>query len=88
MRSGFIKYTVIIIYIRIYHKILKEFEKHKNTKGVRVFSLLPNKNSFTMDNIQICSTALNDIISYLTKEQNCKDFDEKKREYWLNLFNI
>jgi hypothetical protein len=75
-------------FIRIYHKILKEFEKHKNTKGVRVFSLLPNKSSFTMDNIQICSTALNDIISYLTKEQNCKDFDEKKREYWLNLFNI
>ncbi len=75
-------------FIKIYHKILKEFEKHKNTKGVRVFSLLPNKHSFTMDNIQICSTALNDIISYLTKEQNCKDFDEKKREYWLNLFNI
>ena len=75
-------------FIKIYHKILKEFEKHKNAKGVRVFSLLPNKSSFTMDNIQICSTALNDIISYLTKEQNCKDFDEKKREYWLNLFNI
>ena len=50
-------------FIRIYHKILKEFKKHKNTKGVRVFSLLPNKSSFTMDNIQICSTALNDIIS-------------------------
>ena len=75
-------------FIRIYHKILKEFDKYKNTKGVRVFSLLPNKSSFTMDNIQICSTALNDIISYLTKEQNCKDFDEKKREYWLKLFNI
>ena len=29
-----------------------------------------------MDNIQICSTALNDIISYLTKEQNLKDFDD------------
>jgi len=75
-------------FIKIYHKILFEFEKHKNKKGVRVFSLLPNKHSFTMDNIQICSTALNDIISYLTKQQNCKDFDEKKREYWISLFNI
>ena len=75
-------------FIKIYHKILKEFEKHKNTKGVKIFSILPNKHSFTMDNIQICSTALNDVISYLTKQQNCKDFDEKKREYWLNLFNI
>ena len=75
-------------FIKIYHKILLEFEKHKNKKGVRVFSLLPNKHSFTMDNIQICSTALNDIISYLTKQQNFKDFDEKKREYWMSLFNI
>ena len=75
-------------FIKIYHKILLEFEKHKNKKGVKVFSLLPNKHSFTMDNIQICSTSLNDIISYLTKQQNFKDFDEKKREYWMSLFNI
>ena len=75
-------------FIKIYHKILLEFEKHKNRKGIKAFSLLPNKHSFTMDNIQICSTALNDIISYLTKQQNFKDFDEKKREYWMSLFNI
>jgi hypothetical protein len=75
-------------FIKVYNKILKEFEKHKNTKGVRVFSLLPNKHSFTMDNIQICSSCLEDIISYLTKQPNLKDFDTKKREYWLSLFNI
>lgn len=75
-------------FIKVYHKILKEYEKHTNLKGVRIFNLLPNKHSFTMDNIQICSSCLEDIISYLTKEPNLKDFDEKKREYWLSLFNI
>jgi hypothetical protein len=75
-------------FIKVYHKILKEFEKHKYTKGVRVFNLLPNKHSFTMDNIQICSSCLDDIISYLTKKPGIKDFQEKKRDYWMELFNI
>jgi hypothetical protein len=75
-------------FISIYHNIQREFEKYPNKKGIRSFSLLPNKNSFTMDSIQICTSCLEDIISYLTNKPNIKDFAEKRREYWLELFNI
>lgn len=75
-------------FIKIYYKILKEFEKYENTKGIRLFNLLPNKHSFTIDNIEICSSCLDDIISYLTKKPTLKDFIERKREHWCRLFNI
>jgi len=75
-------------FISIYYQMQKEFEKHPNKKGVHAFSLLPNKSSFTMDSIQICTSCLEDIISYLTDKPNIKDFSEKRREYWLELFNI
>jgi transposase len=75
-------------FIRVYYKILQTFEKYENTKGVRNFNLLPNKHSFTMENITICNTGLNDIISYLTNKPNLKDFDIKKRQYWTEFFNI
>lgn len=75
-------------FLTVYHKIQKEFKRYPNTKGVRMFSLLPNKSSFTMDNIQICTSCLVDIISYLTDKPNIKDFLEKKKDYWFSLFNI
>ena len=75
-------------FIKIYYTIQKEFEKHPNTKGVRLFNLLPNKNSFSIDNIDICNTSLNDIISYLTEEHKIKDFIANKRIYWKEFFNI
>jgi hypothetical protein len=75
-------------FLTVYHKIQKEFERYPNTKGIRSFSLLPNKSSFTMDSIQICTSCLGDIISYLTDKPNLKDLSEKKREYWCSLFNI
>jgi len=75
-------------FIKIYYHILRTFEKFPNTKKVRTFSLLPNKNSFTMSNIEICNKSLADIISYIINEKVNPDFMDKKRDYWINLFNI
>lgn len=75
-------------FIKVYYKILIEFEKYENKKGIRVFNLLPNKSSFTIDNIEICNSCLNDVISYITNKPNIEDFNENKRDYWTYLFNI
>ena len=51
--------------IYIYNEILSYFNTYnlnKNNKAIRVFSLLPNKNSFTISNITIDKTVLKDII--------------------------
>ena len=75
-------------FISVYYKILQEFEKYPYMKGVRTFNLLPTKNSFTLSAIEICSSCLKDIISYLTKQPVPKDFDENKLVYWYELFKI
>jgi hypothetical protein len=75
-------------FIRVYYKILQEFEKYPYTKGVRTFNLLPTKNSFTLSAIEICSSCLKDIIAYFTKQPVPKDFDENKLVYWYELFKI
>jgi hypothetical protein len=75
-------------FVSVYYKILQEFEKYPNMKGVRTFNLLPTKNSFTLSSIEICSSCLKDIISYFTKQPVPKDFDENKLVYWYELFKI
>ena len=55
-----------------YNEILNYFNKHNSdpkNKEVRVFSLLPNKNSFTMSNITIDKTVLKDIIMSFEKNE-------------------
>ena len=75
-------------FVKVYYKILQEFEKYPYTKKVRTFNLLPTKNSFTLSSIEICSSCLKDIISYFTKQPAPKDFDENKLVYWYELFKI
>jgi hypothetical protein len=53
-----------------------------------LFNLFPNKHSFTLSNIEICTTSLGDIISYLTETSKPPDFMDKKREHWFELFNV
>ena len=74
-------------FVKIYYKILQTFEKYPYTKGIRLFNLLPTKNSFTLSTIEICSSCLKDIIGYFTKKP-IKDFDENKSVYWYELFHI
>ena len=78
--------------IYAYNQILNYFNKHNSdpkNKEIRVFSLLPNKNSFTMSNITIDKTVLKDIImsfekneivydEVITRIYNQKSDDKKK----------
>jgi hypothetical protein len=66
-----------------YNEILNYFNKHNSdpkNKEVRVFSLLPNKNSFTMSNITIDKTVLKDIIMSFEKNE----IDDEKIRYIYN----
>ena len=88
-------------FVKIYYVILKEFEKHPDTKGIRTFSLLPHKHGFTLNHITIDNAGLLNTLKYIAKKQkvekveveSCfdvddKTFKEKKQEYWRALFNI
>jgi transposase len=75
-------------FVKIYHKILKTFEKYPYSKHIRTFNLLPTKNSFTLSTIEICSSCLKDIIGYFTKTQVPDDFKENKLVYWYEFFKI
>ena len=69
--------------IYAYNEILNYFNKHNSdpkNKEIRVFSLLPNKNSFTMSNITIDKTVLKDII--MSFEEN--EIDDEKISYIYN----
>ena len=62
--------------IYIYNEILSYFNTYnliKNNKSIRVFSLLPNKNSFTISNITIDKTVLKDIILSFKNQDNLED---------------
>ena len=69
-------------FIKIYYKILKKFEQYPKTKWIRCFNLLPTKGDYLMNYIEIDSTCLLDIISYI----NRKPVDIDK--VWRDLFNI
>jgi hypothetical protein len=75
-------------FVKIYYKILQTFEKYPNMKGIRTFNLLPEKNGFTLSNIEICSNSLKDIISYFTKIPLPDDFMENKLVYWYDFFRV
>ena len=75
-------------FVKIYHKILKTFEKYPYSKHIRTFNLLPTKNSFTLSTIEICSSCLKDIIGYFTKTPVPDDFKENKLVYWYEFFKI
>lgn len=73
-------------FIKIYHKILKKFEQYPKTKWVRKFNLLPTKGDYLMSYIEIDSTCILDIISYISGTPVRKDVDVDK--IWRDLFNI
>lgn len=75
-------------FIKVYYKLLSEFEKYSNQKGIRTFTLLPVKSGFTMSHITICNTSLRDIISYTTDKPLIKNFMDEKDTYWRELFHI
>lgn len=72
-----------------YNEILNYFNNHNSdekNKEIRLFSLLPNKNSFTMSNITIDKTALKDIIMSFQENEIIDDeiisgiYNQKKTE--------
>ena len=75
-------------FVKVYHKILKTFEKYPYSKHIRTFNLLPTKNSFSLSSIEICSSCLKDIIGYFTKQPVPDDFKENKLVYWYDFFKI
>ena len=75
-------------FVSIYHKIMKTFENYPYMKGIRTFNLLPTKNSFSLSNIEICTSCLKDIIGYFTKLPPPDDFKENKLAYWYEFFKI
>ena len=89
-------------FVKIYYVILKEFEKHPDTKGIRTFSLLPHKHGFTLNHITIDNAGLENTLKYIAMKlkkdeegevESCLDvnklnFKENKQEYWRALFNI
>ena len=90
-----------------YNEILTYFNTRNldvSKKAIRIFSLLPNKNSFTMSNITICKTVLKDIIITFQNEE-CEDtiinsiciqktteiltdIKTNSKTHWKQLFNI
>ena len=77
-------------FLTVYYKILKEFEKYPNTKGVRTFNLLPTKDGFTPSHIDIDNSSMGDLISHFTNKPVGTDMKNKvkRRAIWLSLFNI
>jgi hypothetical protein len=86
-------------FIKIYYTILKEYEKYPETKGIRLFSLLPHKHGFTQSHITICNTGLETTLKYIAKKikvangtvdpaLELTDFANNRDEYWRKLFNI
>jgi hypothetical protein len=77
-------------FIKLSYDILKFMEQQPpNTKGVKTFTILPNKSSFVNSYIKICSTSLKDILKILNKSEISNDkFMEQKDKVWRSLFNI
>ena len=62
-------------FVKIYYVILKEFEKHPNTKGIRTFSLLPHKHGFTLNHITIDNAGLENTLKYIAKKLKVENSD-------------
>ena len=89
-------------FVKIYYVILKEFEKHPDTKGIRTFSLLPHKHGFTLNHITIDNAGLENTLKYIAMKlkkdeegevESCLDvnklnFKDNSAQYWRELFNI
>lgn len=55
----------------------------------RLFGILPNRSSFTINYVQMCSSCLRDtLVSKKLTTLDNKKFLEKKDEFWRGLFNI
>ena len=94
---------IVTIYNEILNYIIEHNLEPKN-KAIRLFSILPHKNSFTISNITIDKSVLKDIISSFKKDE-CEDeiiikfLNQKSSEtkieminnpkkYWSLFFNI
>lgn len=69
------------------YKILKFCE----SRDEKVFTLIPNRTSFTTDYIKISNSSLYYTLiqmGFLKKGFSRKDFMESKDSYWKNLFNV
>ena len=67
---------ILILYNRILNYIIKHnLEKSDSEKALRLFSLLPHKNSFQISNITIDTTILNDIISSFNQTKLNEDLN-------------
>lgn len=86
-------------FIKIYYTILKEYEKYPETKGIRLFTLLPHKHGFAQSHITICNTGLETTLKYIAKKikvangtvdpaLEMNDFTNNRDAYWRKLFNI
>jgi len=93
--------------LKVYNEILTYFKENNlepENKALRTFSLLPNKNSFTISNITIDKTVLKDILlsfkkkgtedeminSFINKTNNeiVQELQQKTKENWKLFFNI
>jgi hypothetical protein len=93
--------------LSVYNEILNFFNNYnldKNKKAIRIFSLLPNKNSFTISNITIDKSVLKDIVLSFKKKKCDNDtintiikqetktitsqFKNEPKKYWIKFFNI
>ena len=73
-----------------------------NTKGVRLFSLLPLKSGFSTDHLHLSNSSLQQCLSYIQKKDDGniisilgsndlltkQRFDENANEIWRSIFNI
>ena len=90
-----------------YNDILNYFNNNNlnnKNKEIRVFSLLPNKNSFSISNITICKTVLKDIITSFNNDifddevinsickqksvDRNKSIEIEPKKHWKQFFNI
>ena len=93
--------------IYAYNDILNYFNTRNldtSKKAIRIFSILPNKNSFTISNITICKNVLKDIIitfqdeivedkaiTYICNQKAYKrstDIKNNPKKHWNQFFNI
>ena len=55
---------------------------------LKSFNLLHNKSSFVLSQVEISSTCLKDVVSYLKIPDVQNNFKENLDAYWRSLFNI
>ena len=70
--------------IPVLYRLLKFCEATKQ----RLFTLLPNRKTFTISYTKIDSTCLHDILISCKLMERDNNFITKKRDYWTKLFNV